>query len=344
MKTPRNLFSRAALAFFLCVIPASANYFNGFEADTLDWTTTTRVSSGSGGITSSTGAFHATTAAESNSFSGWGGYNYGAGNAVPTAFREYVTSVDIYLNVEGGWANNTRFDFSSAINNAGGTHLSDFIFNGGFYNDTDGSPGSGTSRFVISTSPNSQPGSAYAKNPARAPIAIPTTGWYTFEHHFYSNAGVLNVDMSIYDAGDVLIGTWTHVGAAIAGVGGNRYGWFDYNQFSTLAFDNALMEVLDNDGDGVPDNDDNCPTTANADQADADGDGVGDACDNCIATPNPDQEDTDNGGVGDGIGDVCDNPADKDDCKKNGWKTLFRADGTPFNNQGDCIQYVNTGK
>jgi hypothetical protein len=34
----------------------------------------------------------------------------------------------------------------------------------------------------------------------------------------------------------------------------------------------------------------------------------------------------------------------KDQCKKDGWKTLFRADGSGFKNQGDCIQYVNTGK
>jgi hypothetical protein len=37
-------------------------------------------------------------------------------------------------------------------------------------------------------------------------------------------------------------------------------------------------------------------------------------------------------------------PATKDDCKKGGWMELFRADGSSFKNQGDCIQYVNTGK
>lgn len=31
-------------------------------------------------------------------------------------------------------------------------------------------------------------------------------------------------------------------------------------------------------------------------------------------------------------------------CKNNGWQTLSRANGTSFKNQGDCIQYVNTGK
>ena len=30
----------------------------------------------------------------------------------------------------------------------------------------------------------------------------------------------------------------------IATVGGNRYGWFDYNQFPTLAFDNASLTIV----------------------------------------------------------------------------------------------------
>jgi len=34
----------------------------------------------------------------------------------------------------------------------------------------------------------------------------------------------------------------------------------------------------------------------------------------------------------------------KDDCKEGGWADLTREDGTSFKNQGDCIQYVNTGK
>lgn len=34
----------------------------------------------------------------------------------------------------------------------------------------------------------------------------------------------------------------------------------------------------------------------------------------------------------------------KNQCKDGGWQTLFRANGTGFKNQGDCIQYVNTGK
>lgn len=34
----------------------------------------------------------------------------------------------------------------------------------------------------------------------------------------------------------------------------------------------------------------------------------------------------------------------RDDCKNGGWQSMRRADGSGFKNQGDCIQYVNTGK
>ena len=58
----------------------------------------------------------------------------------------------------------------------------------------------------------------------------------------------------------------------------------------------------DIDGDGFPNDFDNCPLVANPGQEDnGDGDGVGDACDNCPTVSNPDQADFD----GDGVGDVC---------------------------------------
>ncbi len=61
-------------------------------------------------------------------------------------------------------------------------------------------------------------------------------------------------------------------------------------------------EVPDTDEDGVPEDEDNCPTVPNAGQEDQDDDQVGDACDNCMSTPNTDQENQD----GDNLGDVCD--------------------------------------
>jgi hypothetical protein len=34
----------------------------------------------------------------------------------------------------------------------------------------------------------------------------------------------------------------------------------------------------------------------------------------------------------------------KDACKNDGWRTLRRADGSSFKNQGDCVSYTNNGK
>ncbi|KAB1160375.1 T9SS type A sorting domain-containing protein [Tenacibaculum aiptasiae] len=86
----------------------------------------------------------------------------------------------------------------------------------------------------------------------------------------------------------------------------------------------------DDDGDGVLNGVDNCPTTANADQKDSDGNGIGDACqdtdgdgvldvdDNCPTTANPDQKDTDGNGVGDACQDTDGDGVmdDKDNCIK----------------------------
>jgi hypothetical protein len=50
--------------------------------------------------------------------------------------------------------------------------------------------------------------------------------------------------------------------------------------------DSNLSQLLDIDGDGISDSEDNCPTVYNPDQADTDGDGYGDLCtvNYCVAT------------------------------------------------------------
>jgi hypothetical protein len=255
----KNILASLAMCSLLTASTSAAEiYSNGFETDVLGWNAaTTRVPSGTAGVPSATGSFHAQdndASATSNPFTGWGatatpsgGYNFGAGPGVGVPFQEYTTSVDVYLDVDAPLANNTRLDFSSAINNSSGNHRRDFIFNMGFYNDATG-PGAGTDRFVVSASTNSQPGSAFAKNPANGPIAISTTGWYTFEHHFYDNGlGILAVDMSIYDATSALVNSWTRsdvTDVIDVTVGGNRYGWFDFNELPVLAFDNARLTVV----------------------------------------------------------------------------------------------------
>jgi hypothetical protein len=93
---------------------------------------------------------------------------------------------------------------------------------------------------------------------------------------------------------------------------------------------------VDTDKDGILDGSDNCPTNSNPRQDDADQDGVGDVCDNC-ELPNPAQNDFD----GDGIGDECDPPKNRNQCKKGAWQKFVKP--RQFKNQGDCMQYFNTG-
>lgn len=215
---------------------ATTLYSQGFETDTSGWNSPTRVASGTDGITAASGGYYAQATTD---YTTWGTYNNSTGGS-PGAFQPYTTSIKIYLDVGAGAANDTRFDFSSAISHPDGSFLRDFIFNVGFYNDGTG-PGAGSDRFIVSASNNSSPGSAFPKNPDKSPIAIETTGWYTFEHVFIDNGGQLEVDMNILDSSNALVASWILGGDAIGEVGGNRYGWFDTNQFSYLAIDDASL-------------------------------------------------------------------------------------------------------
>jgi arabinoxylan arabinofuranohydrolase len=102
----------------------------------------------------------------------------------------------------------------------------------------------------------------------------------------------------------------------------------------------------DIDGDGIPNDQDNCPNISNPNQADMDNDGIGDACDpdidgdgipndqdNCPNIANPDQSDRD----GDGLGDVCD-PNPNDACDEN--PTIAGLSGGPNGAQEGQTAYA----
>ena len=240
---------------------AAQLYFNGFETDVLGWNPTRvdRVASGTNGIPSASGSFHAQwdNSGSGSASTGWGatvipadGYNFGAGNAVGVPFRQYTTSVDVYLDLGNpAVLTDTRFDYTSAINNSSGTHRRDFAFNGGFYDASDAtSPGAGTDRFIFSGSNSTGRANSFPYNPARDPVAISQSGWYTFTHDFRDNGlGVLEVELSLLDSSSNLINSWVLsdlTDVIDVTVGGNRYGWFANNEFPVFAFDNASMNAV----------------------------------------------------------------------------------------------------
>lgn len=236
------------MALGTMALAAGVSYFNGFETDTNGWTGATRVASGTNGIISASGSWHAEAAAgEFAAFTRWGGYggiSGCSGSACAANFPQlgYVTSIDIYLDAENTTrTNDTRFDFSSAINDPAGAHRRDFVFNAGFYNDTD-TTGSGP-RFVITASNNAGRSGADPRNPGRNPLTIANDGWYTFQHTFSNNgSGVLTVDLTIKDAAGATLRTWTlsdPTDVINATVGGNRYGAFAAQEFTLLAIDNS---------------------------------------------------------------------------------------------------------
>ena len=230
---------------------ATSLFSQGFETDSANVFGVTRVTSGTNGVTSATGSYHAESPAAIGGspayrYTNWGGYYTSTGGS-NGQFQPYTTSIDIYLDLSAGASNDTRFDFSSAIDNQSGTFLRDFAFNAGFYNSADATgPGAGTDRFVIGVGNTTGRANSYPKNPASPhdPIAISTSGWYTFQEDFTDNAGTLAVVMSILDSGGGLINQWTlstpgDLTATV--VGGNLYGWMVNNEFAFLAIDNLEL-------------------------------------------------------------------------------------------------------
>jgi len=85
-------------------------------------------------------------------------------------------------------------------------------------------------------------------------------------------------------------GTW-RIWPSYNLIGQNQQDLFGPYAWHACQFTVAAQAPADKDQDGIPDSQDNCPTTYNPKQEDIDEDGVGDACDNC------DDRDGDNDGI-----------------------------------------------
>lgn len=228
----------AAVAFGLSMWHPSGEVFadlllynQGFEQNTLTWSDANsvppwagqidRVASGSGGVNSAEGSFHAIvsegphpTAPAFNTapFTNFGGYRTQWNGG-------WMTSTQVYL--DPSWSNGWGFDFSVAATRADGNFLRDFIFH--VARDANGLwvSGSNTSNWASS-------GNRLKINQASNPWQVQTAGWYTLEHVFREQAGTLAVDLNFYDSGNSLLWSTTrnNLNDAIPLVGGNRYGWF----------------------------------------------------------------------------------------------------------------------
>jgi len=116
----------------------------------------------------------------------------------------------------------------------------------------------------------------------------------------------------------------------------------------------------DNDGDGIEDANDNCPSDPNPSQLNSDGDAFGNACDsdkdndsvlnaedNCPVVPNVDGQGDD--ADGDSVGDACDvcsetglaDPVDRSGCSiDQACPCEADEDGNPWRNHGKYVRCV----
>ena len=162
-------------------------------------------------------------------FTRFGGYSNEFGNG-------YTASVDIYLDASTMTAN-TGFDLSFAVNGqaATPTHLRDFMFHVGNYND----------QLLINASSNTDNvfNSYKLLNENSGNYFTADNGWYTFEADFYNDNGLLSVDMNLYQSNSLVWSATRTTSDSISDtVGGNRYMWFTYLQ-SDLTIDNLSLET-----------------------------------------------------------------------------------------------------
>ena len=197
-------------------------------------------------------------------FTRWGGYG-------STWNGGWTTQVDIYLDAEYAAANvdsepgnaclltdptdptckGTRFDYSSAVNNAQGNFIRDFGFNVATGPDLHGvePPCSG---FFVTAGMNVNRSGADAYDQGHDPTCVAGSGWYTFKHTFRENmsTGFLEVLMEIIPVGSTTpAATWTiqspdpiSSGDPTKDVGCNRYGWFTNQEIWGLPIDNASID------------------------------------------------------------------------------------------------------
>lgn len=147
------------------------------------------------------------------------GAHAGAENVFPT--DGFTSSIKIYLDT--GWAGANPgqvVDWDVALNSSAGTFAQDFIFN--LCSTSDGGGG-----FYISASNN-------AGGCSTGPFEESTSGWYSFTHTFYWNAGEINVHYTVKNSAGDTVFQYLETENSMPGIGpltsptqlgGPHYGW-----------------------------------------------------------------------------------------------------------------------
>lgn len=256
----RSILRRSALTGFIftCSVAAMAGvpYFEGFENPSFSappiapgpgWfsydSQMNRVASGTAGIPSRSGGFHAAITPPGVGYSGvfsrLGGYSSQFSGG-------FTSSLDVYIDLSDPTvlANTYGWDLSTAVSGQDSNHRRDFIFH------TASNP---LGQVYVGGSNNSN----FTRRNDLGSInhyTITASGWYRFEWVFRDNgAGTLAVDLNLRSASNNLLWTETRNDASdvISNiVGGNRYMWFTFLETNYLAIDNG--QLRGNDAGGLP--------------------------------------------------------------------------------------------
>ncbi|WP_418318016.1 hypothetical protein [Piscinibacter sakaiensis] len=213
--------------------PASAapppdTFFNGFEdpadidgpfcvgtSSPIRYSCGTRKATGTDGIPSAAGRWHAAAGPESSTQYGGSSSSFPEGG--------YTTSIDVYLASHPSpfdW----QFDWSSNVNDPDGNLRSEFPI---------------TVEKIAS---------GWAISPKKAPeadrLTVERVGWYTLLHHFRDGGGgVLEVVMSVIGPSGAILKSWTRSDAAdVIGtpIGGHRDGQLRLRSMDFLLIDNIV--------------------------------------------------------------------------------------------------------
>ncbi len=151
---------------------------------------------------------------------------------------DWTAEVKVYLDT--GWAAGEGFDYSVASSGSDGAHQRDFIFH--VTKDTS------TGELLVGGSNNTN----FDPREDLETInhyTVPASGWYTLQHVFHNDGGVLSVDLNLVDAGGTIVWTETRTDVTndtIDQIGGNRYGWFtNIDVAGGIAVDSYSLDVPD---------------------------------------------------------------------------------------------------